>query len=64
MKVKGIMNEVYQSLAVKLKAKESFQSKEVLATALSVIKVSKVPGRWSGDACALPAGGDTEEPFS
>ena len=38
-KVKAIMNQAYQTLAAKYKAKETFQSKEILAILVAAIKV-------------------------
>ena len=38
-KVKAIMNQAYQTLATKYKAKETFQSKEILAILVAAIKV-------------------------
>ena len=38
-RVKAIMNQAYQTLAGKFKAKESFETKEILAILVSVIKV-------------------------
>ena len=38
-KVKAIMNQAYQTLAAKYKAKETFQSKEILSILVTAIKV-------------------------
>ena len=38
-KVKAIMNQAYQTLAAKYKAKETFQSKEILSILVAAIKV-------------------------
>ena len=38
-KVKAIMNQAYQTLAAKYRAKETFQSKEILAILVAAIKV-------------------------
>ena len=37
--VKTIMNQTYQTLATKFKAKETFESKEILSILLATIKV-------------------------
>ncbi len=44
-RVKAIMNQSYQTLAGKFKSKESFESKEILAILVNVIKV----GCWHGN---------------
>ena len=38
-RVKAIMNQAYQNLAAKFKTKDSFETKEILAILVSVIKV-------------------------
>lgn len=38
-RVKAIMNQAYQNLAAKFKAKDSFETKEILSILVSVIKV-------------------------
>ena len=40
-RVKAIMNQAYQTMAAKLKAKEEFERSEVLSMLLSTIKVSE-----------------------
>lgn len=38
-KVKSIMNQAYQMMAAKFKTKESYDSKEILAIIVGVVKV-------------------------
>ena len=38
-KVKAIMNQAYQMMATKFRAKENFETKEILSIVVNVIKV-------------------------
>lgn len=40
-KVKSIMNQAYQMMAAKFKAKDSYQSREILGIIVAVVKVRR-----------------------
>ena len=48
-KVKSIMNQAYQMMAAKFKTKDSYESKEILAIIVSIVKVSG----WGRCGCGL-----------
>lgn len=54
-KVKGIMNQAYQMLASKFKAKDSYTTREILGIIVAVIKVgnSETVKPWAGLAGRL-----------
>ena len=41
-KVKSIMNQAYQMMAAKFKTKDTYQSKEILAVIVGVVKVRRL----------------------